>query len=1339
MKRIVLMALALLATLALAAPGLCQDWGQSFDRPPDFSKPHTWWHWMNGNITREGIAADLEAMKRVGVGGAQIFDVTDGIIPGTVDYMSDEWRGMIKHAVQEADRLGLELCIHNCAGWSSSGGPWITPELSMQMVVVSEQRVRGPMQFDAVLPQPERRANHYQDIAVLAFPTPAAERLDMKAAAPEVTSTAAGFNAARIMDGNPDTVVSIPLNTARPQYVQLAFEAPFTAQGLTLMPGSGRPNARASVETSDDGTTWRTVVSFGIPERDILKAPTSVAFPSNVTSRWFRLAFTRTGSRSAGLSVAEIALEPGFRLNGWAAKAGFTRGNDPGPDPRTAPPDACIPRDQIVDISDRMGADGRLRWDVPAGDWTVLRFGHTTTGKTNHPASTSGVGPECDKCSAEAAAAHWAGMLDKVLADIGPLAGKSLNNVLIDSYEVGCQNWTPKMREEFRARRGYDIISYLPTYTGRVVGSVEESERFLWDLRKTLADLYTDNYFGYFAQRAHERNLLLSVEPYGNGNFDDMAAGSMADVPMTEFWVGTAGSPSGGKLASSIAHTNGRTFVGAESFTANDVDGKWQNHPYKMKALGDLMYCSGVNRFIFHRYAHQPWMNLVPGMTMGPHGFHFDRTNTWFEEGAAWLQYLARCQYMLQSGLFRGDVCYLQTEGQPSSAPGRDSLRPSLPAGYDYDAINPQTLLTRASVKGGRVVLPDGMSYAVLAVPYATVVSPELLAKIGDLVRAGATVVGPKPQRAPGLKNQPQADQQVQAMAAELWGACDGTTVTENAVGSGKVIWGQALADVLAAKGLGVDFEAMPTTPAANLRWIHRGSDDGEWYFVSSQGQRSQTVECAFRVTGRVPELWQPETGERTIAPVWRVENGRTFVTLNFDPAGAVFVVFRTPAGGADPIVALSKNGQPAWGRPASSGMKLEITHAVYGVLEQELPDMVDVTGLLAAQVQDNALTVQATNALAGDPAQNVVKQMRVTYTYGDKQYSKTVNENETLRIPDPEVAATPGTLKIVRAYYGVLPETDAPPASTQTVDVTAQLNAMVRNGTLSVVANNNIAGDPASLIVKKMRVEYTLDGRPYMRTVNENATLVLPDGTETAVAYAAPLQPDLTVGADGRTRVTAWEAGTYEAQTASGKTLRAQVPESDPARPVAGPWQVRFPAGWGAPESTTFDELINWPQSTDPGIKYFSGTARYVKELDAPAEWLAPGHTVVLDLGVVRELAHVWLNGQDLGTLWKPPFRLDITRWARPGANDLQVAVTNLWPNRLIGDEELPDDAEWNGRAIKAWPTWLLEGKPRPATGRYTFTTWKHWVKGTPLLDSGLLGPVVLRSGVVAELAPVP
>lgn len=1338
MRCIRLLVLVFLSVLTLAAPVLAQSLEQSFVAPPVSAKPHTWWHWMNGNITSEGITADLEAMARVGIGGAQIFDVTDGIIPGKVDYMSDEWRGMIKHAVREANRLGLELCIHNCAGWSSSGGPWITPALSMQMVVVSEQRVSGPAQFDAILPQPEKRANYYEDIAVLAFPTPPAEQRDLRAAAPKVTSTVAAFNAARIVDGDPETAVNIPLAGSRPQYVQFEFETPFTAQGVTLLPGSGRPNARAAVETSEDGENWRTIVSFGMPERDILRAPTSVAFPSSVTSRWFRLALTRAGSRSAGVSLAEVTLEPGFRLNNWAAKAGYVRGNDPGPDLRTAPPEACIPRAGIVDITDRMDANGRLQWEVPAGQWTILRFGHTSTGKTNHPASTSGVGLECDKCSREAADAHWAGMLDKVLADIGPLAGKTLNNVLIDSYEVGCQNWTPKMREEFRARRGYDLLPYLPTMTGRVVGSVEETERFLWDLRKTLADLYTDNYYGYFAQLAHNHGLKLSVEPYGNGNFDDMAAGGVADIPMTEFWAGTGGSPSGGKLASSIAHTNGLPYVGAESFTADDVNGKWQNHPYKLKALGDLMYCNGVNRFIFHRYAHQPWLNLVPGMTMGPHGFHFERTNTWFEESVAWLRYLARCQYMLQTGLFRADVCYLQTEGEPSSAPGRDSLRPSLPAGYDYDAINPQTLLKRASVKDGRIVLPDGMSYAVLAVPFATVISPELLTKVAELVRAGATVVGPKPQRAPGLSNQPQADQQVQALAAQLWGACDGNTITENVVGNGKVIWGQALADVLAAKGLGVDFEALPSTPAPNLRWIHRGNEQAEWYFVSSQGQRAQTVECAFRVTGRVPELWHPDTGERVTAPLWRVENGRTILPLNFDPSGSVFVVFRRSAGEVDPIVALSKDGQPAWGSPAPSGMKLVITRATYGVLEQELPDVVDVTGLLATQVRDNALTVQATNALAGDPAPNVVKQMRVTYTYGDKQYSKTVNENETLHIPDPEVAATPGTLQIVRALYGILPDTDAPP-STQTVDVTAQLNAMIQNGTLSVVANNNIAGDPAHLIVKKLRVEYTLDGKPYTRTVPENATLVLPDGTETAVAYAAPLQADLSVGPDGTPRVTAWEPGTYEARTAGGRTLRARVAAVEPAQTVTGSWQVHFPAGWGAPESTTFDELINWPQSTDPGIKYFSGTARYVKQLDVPAQWLGAGRVVVLDLGVVRELAHVWLNGQDLGTLWKPPFRLDITRWARPGANDLQVAVTNLWPNRLIGDEELPDDAEWNGRAIKAWPTWLLEGKPRPATGRYTFTTWKHWVKGSPLLDSGLLGPVVLRSGVVAELTPEP
>jgi len=1308
-----------LSSAALAAP-VAERLEHGFAQPPDSARPHTWWHWMNGNITREGITADLEAMARVGVGGAQIFDVQPGTPMGPVAYGSDEWRQLVKHAITEADRLGVEICMHNCAGWSSSGGPWVTPDHAMQMVVTTVTRLQGPTRFDGVLPQSMTRVGFYRDIAVLAYSTPAAETVRMYDAKPTITASSPDFDWAPLIDEDWSTIATLRFGEADPAYIQFEFPDPFTARAMTIAPTPGGAGS-GELQVSDDGAEFRAVTRFGVPGTGILPNPATVSFEP-VTGRFFRLVFDRGGRRGAMARIADLVLESGSRISNWAAKAGYTRADNPAPDTREASPDSVVPHEGVQDISASMDAQGRLAWDVPEGNWTVIRFGYTPTGKDNHPASESGRGLECDKMSQEALDAHFDALMAKVISDVGPLAGKSFKHVLIDSYEVDCQNWTPLFRQEFERLRGYDPLPYLPAMTGRVVDSVDRAERFLWDVRRTIADLFAEHYFGRFAERLHEHGMLLSAEPYGNGGFEDLQAGGQADIPMTEFWVGWGGDLQGPKLASSMAHTQGRKYVGAESFTADWNNGRWQNHPAQLKALGDLIYTGGVNRFIFHRYAHQPWIGVVPGMTMGPWGFHFERTETWWEQGSAWLKYLARCQYMLQEGRFVGDLCYFDGEGAPASLPGRGGLDPSPPAGYDYDGCDEDVILNRMSVRDGRIVLPDGMTYRALVLPPSRTMTPKLVLKIAELVGDGATVIGPKPLRSPSLQDAPGCDAEVDALADEVWGDCDGTTVTERAYGKGRVIWGKPLADVFAEWNLAPDLQVVSAT-RTGVTYIHRLADGADTYFVACQNARPEVVECAFRVPDRAPELWHPESGTVEPAPVYRVEGGRTIVPLRFDPSGSVFVVFRQPATG-DPIVSASHDGRPLLDPPVATAADLQIVRAVYGLLTNELPDMVDVTKQLQGMVRDNQLTVDATNGLAGDPAPNVVKQLRVDYTIGELSRTKTVGENEKLAIPEAADAGK-GELTIKRAVYGLIPEQLPDLSATHTVDVTEILRKIVQNGSLSVRADNSLAGDPANLVPKQMSVEYTVGGETFTRTVSENQMLEIPDGTEDGLTSSAAPGADLDTSKPGLPVLTAWQEGTYAATAASGKQLRAVVQSVPEPLDVTGPWALRFPPNLGAPESATFDELKSWTTSDDPGIRYFSGTATYATTFNIPAGLKREGIVLMLDLGRVREIAEVRLNGIDLGILWKAPFRVDITDAAKAGENTLEVRVTNLWPNRLIGDEQLPDDCEWNGDgSLKAWPEWFTKGEPRP-TARITFTTWKHWHKDSPLIDSGLLGPV--------------
>ena len=1202
--------------------------------PPDSAKPQTWWHWMNGNITKDGITADLEAMKQIGLGGATIVNVDCGIPSGPVKFMSPEWREDFKFAVQEANRLGLDLTVENCAGWSSSGGPWNTTENAMQQVVSSETWVNGPTNFSGVLPQPPTKLDFYHDIAVLAYPVSAADSLSMKDFSPVASASSNSSVAGKIVDGDSKTLIRLPTpKPGKPQFAQLEFKQPFAARTVNIIAGAAMPQCHGEVRVSDDGKVFRTVKKFGFGPHNSGACLVSLG-SEPVASRFWRVQFNNLGAgeknREATIPVAEINLEPRASVEELGKKITMEGGVASGQTEVTSDRDAglnstgAVQRRDMMDLTAKLTADGHLNWHAPAGKWVVLRIGYTPTGRNNHPAPAEGTGLECDKFSKAALDAHWAGFMQKVLDDIGPLAGKSLTASLIDSYEVGGQNWNKNFRAEFQKRRGYDLLTYLPAFTGRVVDNTATTERFLWDLRRTIADLFAENYFGHFAELCHRHGLLNAVEPY-TGPFESLQSGAPADVVMGEFWSGSQGHSSV-KLAASIAHIYGKTIVGAESFTAGPGprSGRWLEDPYSLKTLGDLMYCQGLNRYIFHRYALQPWTNTWPGMTMGQWGFHFERTETWWHQGQAWIDYISRCEFLLQQGRAVADVAYFNGE----SAPSEMRLgNPAMPAGFDFDAVNADVLLHSATVENGRLTLASGANYGALVLPQNDPdLTPPLLERLGKLVSAGATVIGSRPQHSPSLADFPKCDAQVKKLADKLWGPCDGTSVLENATGKGRVVWGKSLAEVLAAQALKPDFEFTNAAASAQLAYVHRAAGGTDIYFVSNQRRQFDSAECTFRVGGKVPELWHPDTGVIEPAPIWSAEAGRTKVRLDFDPAGSVFVIFRSAAGNADHLVAA--NGSFAAG--PVTGPRLEIQHAVYAAIDQ-----------------------------AGE------------------------------------------------------------------MDVTAKLSELARDGQLVVVANNQVFGrDPTPLHEKELRVAYTLDGKLAHATVHEHGILTLP------VTVGQPPQWQASVSGGGLPVVKAWSPGNVAFRTASGKTLRADAANLPAPHEISGAWNLNFPPHWGAPPSVMLDKLISWTDHPDAGVRYFSGTAAYEKEIEISADRLVAGRELWLDLGAVKNFAEVSLNGQSFGTLWKPPFRVNVTAAAKPGANKLVVKVTNLWPNRLIGDEQLADDREWNGKQLKEWPQWFLDGKPSP-TGRFTFTTWHHWYKDDALLPSGLIGPVTLQTAV--------
>ena len=1069
-------------------PAFSRTLEEGFARPPQEAKPQTWWHWMNGNVTKEGITADLEAMAEIGIGGAQIFDAGCEIPPGPVEYNTPIWFEMIKHAASEARRLGIELCLPNCSGWSSSGGPWNTPDKGMKFLVWTETKATGPAKFAGIVPQPENRHGFYEDIAILALPA------DRDARVPDL-------------------------------------------------------NKRNFRERGD--------------------------------------------------------IKPGD----WGDPA------------------KVVPTEGVIDLTERLKPDGTLDWQVPAGSWIVLRLGYAANGRHNHPASLKGVGLEVDKLSKSALDHHFDSYVARLCRHLGPLAGdvkSGLNNILVDSFEVASQNWTQGFEEEFRRRRGYAMRPYLVALAGHVVGSAEMTERFLWDFRRTVADLFAENYAGELAKKCHEYGLKLSLEPYGNCPSDDLQYGESDDIPMAEFWSqsGTLTRNVGNSaLAASLGHVWGRRYIATESFTAwpGGGSGRWQKDPFSIKAQGDQVFAAGVNRVIYHRFAHQPWADdrYLPGMTMGQWGMHFDRTQTWWKEAKGWIGYEARCQYLLQEGRVVRDALFYCGENAPN---GGGSV--SLPYGYSGDTCARGAFL-KLRAENGVAMAPGGVRYALVVLPSDPTMSPEVLCKVDALVSAGVKVLGPvRPVRTPGLKDYPSADAALKAEAARIWA---------------KGVLTGSVAEALKALDASPDF-ACANGAKTGLAYIHRTYEKGlEGYFVALPNDVSTVIEPSFRVTGKVPELWDAETGRHAVAPVWREEGGRTVVRLELPPSGSMFVMFR----------------------PGKAGE--HVTNVSVKVLERQ----------------------------AG--------------------------------------SAPAHTLEILRAEYGYMPEDGKPMVR----DITERLRARVKNGEICVQVGNDFAGgDPAFMKRKNVRIVYRYDGEEKTLLMEENGTFAEPStGSRRDVPLAAYVRTDRQ-GTAG-----VWATDPIEAVLtyASGatKTVKADVPAP---QAVEGPWQVDFSKGLGGPAAPVeFPSLVSWPLRDEEGVRYFSGTATYRKAVKAkvPADKLS---RVWLDLGCVLNFACVRVNGIEKGVLWKPPFVVDVTREVRTakGRLNLEIEVTNLWPNRMIGDEFKPDDSAWrkaeHGWAIKALPDWVKRGEKSP-TGRLTFSTWKHWEKTDELLESGLLGPVLLRT----------
>ena len=907
---------------------------RGFVDPPNEARPRVWWHWMNGNISNEGIKLDLEWMHRVGVGGVTIFEGainTPQVVPHRLIYMTPEWKQAFQTAVTTARSMNMEVAIASSPGWSETGGPWVPASQGMKKMVWSATRVEGgkpfagqlahPPQVDGTFQNfqvPGRRApdgtvttppEFYTDVAVIAYKIPDGDKTQEELD-PKVTASGGTLNGPALSDGDVSTV-ALDLPASAPEnegWVEFDYGHPQTIQAITLASLNDvisvfdheSPAIPARLEASDDGQSFRKVAD--IPFSSIVERTASC---DAVTARYFRLVYP---AQPAGVvehdhKITELVLASGARVNEFEKRAGYANSRDffAIVDPKVAPA-FIIPQADVIDLTGKMQPDGTLDWTPPAGPWTVLRIGSSLTGHENGPAPAEATGLEVDKLNRDYVKNYVDGYLKMYADTVGPesLGANGISWLLTDSIEVGPQNWTDHILEEFQQRRGYDPRPWLPALTGIYIKSTADTDRFLWDFRRTIGQLLAENHYDAIAEDLHSHGMKYygeALEFHRPSLGDDMEMRSKTDVPMGAMWT-WAGQPgpdidyiSDLRGAASVAHIYGQNIVGAESMTSRGP--AWSFSPGSLKKVADLEFALGVNRFEIHESAHQPVADMAPGLTLGPYGLWFNRNDTWAQDAQPWITYLARCSYMLQQGHFSADVAYFYGEEGPLTAVFGWKAMDDAPDGYAFDFVNSDVVLNELSFKDGRLVTPGGTSYRILYLGGRSQrMTLPVLRRLRDLVAQGAVVVGNRPTDSPSLADD---EAEFQRIADQLWGRKAAPNHGMMRAGKGRVYAGASANEVLAALGLARDFEYTRPEPDANLMFVHRKLADGEVYFVDNRSDRAEAVNAIFRVDGKAPELWDAASGETQLAS-YSIASGRTTVPLHLGPYGTTFVVFREPA-----------------------------------------------------------------------------------------------------------------------------------------------------------------------------------------------------------------------------------------------------------------------------------------------------------------------------------------------------------------------------------------------------------------------------------------------------------
>lgn len=1122
---------------------------KSFQTPPKDARPQVWWHWMDGNVSKEGIRKDIEWMKRNGIGGFHQFDAGGVNMPRAakvkLPYLSDGWKDAFRFALNLADSLDMDVTIASAPGWSSTGGTWVKPEDAIKKLEWRSIDTRGgkisvrlPDLYNVVGPYQDYHTDndrikiepYGKDLYVLAVRLPYSDK-SMNALGAQVSKSESTIS---VEFRKPQTIKSLTLKT----------------MAMGDRPRTGKPECRNILECSDDGLKWRKVCDIEptvLPYLTVNVPPTCAQF------------FRVKGEKLESLELFTVMkINHSQELGGFGIIHDFWKYHTP------YSKDAIRTSD-IIDLTGKMTADGKLECSLPAGRWRIYRFGWSITGKINHPASPEATGLEVDKLDPDAWMRYFRTYLDlyKDAAD-GMLGEKGIRYLLVDSYEAGAYTWTPKLAKEFKARRGYDLLPWLPVLAGEIIGSSQMSERFLWDWRRTLGELFCENY-DRINEIVNEYDLAgrytESHEASRAYTGDGMDPKIKATIPMAAFWM--ENTPTGSAVPSaicdiresaSVSHIYGQRLVAAESFSVNGDEGRAYTYcPENMKYIADVGLSAGVNRFVIHESASQPNDQYLPGLQLFRYGQWLHRNETWGEYAWVLTDYLARSSSMLQQGNSVADI--LLYYGEDLNITGlyggqAFSSLPQVPDGYNYDFANPTVLRSGIKVENRTLVAPSGARYRVLWLDRnCEVMSLDILKKIKEFADAGVIICGKEPKSCAGLKAD---DRAFASIVDDIWHS------------RRKNVFAKGLEDCLRRSGIQPDFRATVTSPVAepvvrhssptikatggsaghfdklsdqenaveapanapdsygDFKYVHRTLPDStQIYWVRNFSGKDSNVELSFRDGGKFAAIFNPENGDVTDADV-KFGNGRSTVSLPLLSADARFVVLSN--------------------RP----------------------------------------------------------QIKVTI---DTVF---VNTTDTTMICTSDSTEVHPVDSLVSAGHF---DTSASSAQRKLSD----------QG-ISLRDQQNSVAEPV-------------------------------------------------------------EATTIQTVTST--------------------WQVHFDQKNGGTADEEFPELVSWTRKENPIVKYFSGTAIYKTTVTIDSTQLATSARIFIDLGVVKNIADLSINGTPAGVLWKAPFRTaDIKPLLKEGDNLLEIKITNVWRNRMIGD--------------------VQPGEKHPVTAIRRF--YKSTDK---LLPSGLLGPV--------------